>query len=132
MRFIKWISLLAAATLIGSCFVSWVFIESRNISVSGVSAEGTNFGKPGYFHLLLTIIYIVFTLLPRVWAKRMNFIIAALNTAWAIRNFIIISACAGGECPEKKTGLYLMLASSIVMLIAALFPDIELKQETKK
>ena len=132
MRYMKWIGLAVAALLVVSCFSPWVFIESRNITISGIDAGGTNFGKPGYFHFVLTAFFLFFHFVPRVWAKRSNFFITALNLAFAIRNFFMISACEGGECPEKKTGIYLMLLASVLMLVAALFPDMKAKggQET--
>jgi hypothetical protein len=132
MRLMKWTGLAAAALLLYSCFTLWVFIVSKNIPVSGVDTTGTNFGKPGYLHFVLTFIFIVFSLIPRIWAKRANPGIAALNLAWAIRNFFVVTACSGGECPEKQIGLYLVLATSAVMFIASLFPDIKLKDPVKQ
>ena len=124
----KWIGILAALALIISCFFPWVFIESKNITVTGIGSAGTNFGKPGYFHFFLGVVYCLFTLISRVWAKRWNLLIVALNIAWAARNYFIISACSGGECPEKKAALYVVLISSLVMLVAALFPKMEVKE----
>jgi len=129
MRWMKWIGLMSAVLLIVSCFTPWVVIESRNITVSGVDATGTNFGKPGYFHFVMAGIYIIFTLVPRVWSQRSNLLICAFNLAWAIRNFIIISACRMGDCPGKKSGLYLSLLASSIMLLASFFPDIKLKNQ---
>ena len=133
MRWMKWAGLAAAVLLIFSCFLTWVIITSKNIAVSGVDATGTSFGKPGYFHFLFTFFFIVFTFIPRIWAKRTNFLITALNLAWAIRNYLIISACRGGDCPEKHAGIYLVLIASMLMLASALFPDIKLpEQKTEK
>jgi len=126
MRWMKWTGIAAALLLIISCFSTWVIITSKNIVISGVDATGTNFGKPGYFNLLMTFFFIVFTLIPRIWAKRVNLLVTAMNSAWAIRNYFIISACQGGDCPEKHTGLYLLLIASLLMLISSLFPDIKL------
>ncbi len=131
MRFMKWIGLLAVALLIVSCFLPWVIITSKNIVVSGVDATGTNFGKPGYAHFVLGFFFFVFHLIPKLWAKRFNLIIVALNIAWAVRNYFIISACREGDCPEKHIGLWLVLIASTLMLLAALFPDIQLKEEKK-
>ena len=122
----KWIGILAAIALIIACFFPWVFIETKNITVTGIESTGTSFGKPGYFHFFLAAFYILFTLIPRVWAKRWNLLIVALNIAWAARNYFIISSCSGGECPEKKAGLYIVLISSIGMLVAALLPKIKI------
>jgi hypothetical protein len=121
----KWIGLLAAIVLVTACFFPWVFIESKSITVTGMESTGTSFGKPGYFHLALAAIFAVFNFTPRVWAKRMNLLVTALNIGWAVRNYFLISACAGGECPEKKMALYVVLISSFVMLVAALFPRVE-------
>jgi hypothetical protein len=72
------------------------------------------------------------TLTPRVWAKRLNLLVAALNTGWAIRNFLLISACEAGDCPVKKMAFYFMLISSIFMMIAAFFPKMEIPGPAKK
>ena len=129
MRWMKWTGLTAAVLLIIACFSKWVIIVSKNIVVSGVDATGTNFGKPGYFHFLFTFFFILFTLIPRIWAKRTNLFITAVNLSFAVRNYFIISACRGGECPEKQTGIYLLLAASLLMLASALFPDIRLPEQ---
>ena len=131
MRYMKWIGLLALLLLVISCFLPWVIITSQNIIVSGVASTGTNFGKPGYAHFVLGFFFIVFHFIPKLWAKRTNLLIVALNIAWAVRNYLIISMCRTGECPEKQIGLWLVLAASVLMLIAALFPDIQLKGEKK-
>jgi len=125
----KWIGLFAVILLIVSCFLPWVIISSKSIIVSGVGSTGTNFGKPGYTHFVLSFFFIVFHFVPRLWAKRCNLLVVALNIAWAIRNFFIITMCREGECPEKQIGLWLVLLASALVLIAALFPDIKLKEE---
>ena len=132
MRWMKWTGLASAILLIISCFLTWVTISSKNIVVSGVDAAGTSFGKPGYFNLLMTFFFIVCTLLPKVWAKRINLLFTAMNLAWAIRNYFLISACQGGECPEKHTGLFLLLVASLLMLASSLFPDIKLPEEKRR
>lgn len=128
MRYMKWIGLAAAILMVVSCFSPWVFIESKNITVSGIDAAGTNFGKPGYLHFFMTAFFLAFNFIPRIWAKRANLLVTALNIGWAIRNYFIISACMGGECPEKKSGMYMMLLASVLMLLAALFPDMKTLQ----
>ena len=132
MRHMKWIGLAAALLLIVSCFTPWVVIESKNITISGIDATGTNFGKPGYFHLVLTAFFLLNLFVQRIWAKRLNLLITALNLAWAVRNFFIISACHAGDCPEKKIGICLMFFASVLMLVSALFPDMKLPGEKRK
>jgi len=131
MRYMKWIGLVAVILLVVSCFLPWVIIPSKNIIVSGVDSTGTNFGKPGYSHFVLGFFFIIFHFIPKLWAKRVNLLVVALNIAWAIRNYFIIAMCREGECPEKQIGLWLVLAASVLILIAALFPDMQLKEENK-
>ncbi|MGH2553797.1 MAG: hypothetical protein ACRDEB_08765 [Chitinophagaceae bacterium] len=131
MRYMKWIGPAAAVLLIISSFIPWVFIESKNIIISGVDATGTNFGKPGYFHLFLTILFLLCHFIPRIWAKRTNLFITALNMGWAIKNYFMISACMGGECPSKKAGIFLVPLASLLMILSALFPDMKLPEEKK-
>ena len=125
-RFLKWTGLLAACLLIVSCFLPWVNIESKNLVLTGVDTTGTNFGRPGYFHFVMAVLFVALTLIPRLWAKRSNLPVVALNIAWALRNFFIIAACQGGECPVRLIGLWLVMVSSVLMLLSALFPDMEL------
>ncbi len=132
MRWMKWIGLAAVMVLIVSCFLPWMFIASKNIVVSGVDSSGTSFGKPGYFHFFFSFFFILFTLIPRVWAKRVNLLVTALNMAWAVRNYFIITTCRSGECPEKHEGIYLIVLASFIMLISALFPDIKLPEQREK
>ena len=79
----------------------------------------------------MSFFFIVFMLVPRVWAKRSNLLVGAINMAWAIRNFIFLPACIAGECPLRETGIYLALLASVLMLLATLFPDMKLPA-TKK
>ena len=125
----KWIGLLAALALAVACFFPWVYIESKDILVSGVDSTGTNFGRPGYFHLVLVGFFVIFDMAPRLWAKRANLLVAALNIAWAARNYFIITACSGGECPVKKTALWIVLASSALMMAAALTPKLPVRAD---
>lgn len=118
-----WIGLLAAGTLIAGCLMNWIIIPGHDIVISGVSAEGTRYGKPGYFHFLMTFFFLLFLFIPRIWAKRLNLLTGALNMAWAIRNFIVLGRCEAGECPERQSGFYVVLVASAVMLIVALLPD---------
>ncbi len=121
MKQMRWIGLVASLLLVAACFMSWVVIREHNIVISGVDAGPTRYGKPGYFHFLMCAFFIAFLFIPRLWARRLNLLVGALNLSWAIKNFLVISRCEGGDCPEKQWGLYLVLLSSVLMLLAALF-----------
>ena len=127
----KWIGVLAAVLLLVSCLTPWVIIESKNITVSGIDATGTNYGKPGYFHFIMVYFFLLFSFIQKIWAKRFNLLVVALNLAWAVRNYFVITACSGGECPVKQSGVWMMLISSVLLLVTSFFPDVELKQDKK-
>jgi hypothetical protein len=118
----KWIGTAAALVLITACFMTWVIIPSKNITVTGIDATGTTFGKPGYFHFITSFFFLLFTFIPRIWAKRTNLLVTALNMAWAVRNYFVVTMCREGDCPEKYAAIYLILAASLFMLVSALLP----------
>jgi hypothetical protein len=129
MKFSKWVGVVMALLVIGSCFLPWVYIEPINSTISGVDAPNTNFGKPGLMNIIVSVLAICFFLVQRIWAKRTNIFVCAFNLAWTARNFIIIPACAAGDCPTKKIGLFLVVLFSIFMMVAALFPDMKIEEK---
>lgn len=132
-RYMKWTGAAAAVMLAICCFLPWVIIPSKDIVVSGVESEGTNFGKPGLFHFFFVACYLFLHFRRKLWAKRLNLVVPAINMAWATRNYFMVTMCRGGECPEKQAAVWLLLASSLLMLIAALFPDMQrVKMEDRR
>jgi len=121
---LRWIGIAIACVLIAACFMPWVTIESKQITVTGFETIGTNYGKPGLVHLVVSSLYIFLLLLNRIWSKRTAFFIGAINVAWSIRNFLLISACYAGECPEKEISLYLLVICSILCLLVFVLGDI--------
>jgi hypothetical protein len=126
----KWTGIAAAILLIIACCMTWVIIPSKNIVVTGINTAGTNFGKPGYLHFITTVFFLLFSLIPRLWAKRSNFLVTAVNMAWAVRNYFIITMCRGGECPEKQLAIYAILILSFLMLLSSLLPDLKARNTT--
>lgn len=116
----KALAILSAFFVIGACFFPWVDIESKNIVVSGIHADGTNFGKPGFLHFFCVGLSLLLLLVNKPWSQKAAVVFGAFNVAWAVRNTIIISACQMGECPEKQLALYVLVPASIVFLIGAL------------
>jgi hypothetical protein len=103
-----------------------VIIDSKHWVITGWETTGTNFGLPGKFMLYVEIVNILFFALPYIWAKRFNMAFATLNLAWSIRNFLILSACAMGECPQKQWALYACIVLSAAILVMTFLPKIVL------
>jgi hypothetical protein len=93
MKHSQLIGIVAVLALIGICFMPWTVIASKQIIVTGFASEGTNFGKPGYLNVVFSSLCLLFFALPKIWAKRTNVFIAAINLAWAFRNYIVLSSC---------------------------------------
>lgn len=127
MKYSQQIGAFAAIVLMGACFLPWITISNPPLIVSGFATKGTSFGKPGILHIFFSVIMLVLFLLPRIWAKRVNLFIGALNVAWGFKNYLLYSACMG-ICPDKQIGLWLVLLSSATMLLMSLLPKIALKQ----
>lgn len=125
MQVMRWVGILAAIILVIACFFPWVTIESKNILVSGVEADGTNYGKPGYFHLFIIAFYLPFMLINKVWGRRVSVVLCALNLGWAIRNFFILTSCQGGECPVKHNAIYVVVVAAILMLVGCVLSGLD-------
>ncbi|MDB5190888.1 MAG: hypothetical protein JWQ96_451 [Segetibacter sp.] len=127
MKYTNYIGALAAIALIAICFVPWVYIETLHREITGMRATGTNYGKPGLMNILLSSVSVILFIIPAVWSKRLNLFICSLNVAWSVRNYLVVSQCELGECPEKRWGLYALVLLSIIIMGASLFPKVELK-----
>ena len=132
MKYSKWIGLFAVLLLIFASFQPWIAIPARQLTITGMDTTGTNFGKPALVNIIISAIAAIFFLVRPVMAKRANVFFCTLNIAWAVRNFILLSICRAGECPEKKISLYLVLIASVIMLVASLFPDVTIGPETEE
>ncbi len=129
MKYSQRIGITATVALMAVCFLPWSYIASKQITVSGFIAAGTNYGKPALFNFGMCVFMLVFFAVPAVWSKRINVFIAALNLAWSVRNYLMLSSCMMGECPEKKAGLYILVFLSVVIQVMALLPKLEVKNK---
>jgi hypothetical protein len=132
MKYSQWIGIAASILLVIAGFLPWTYHPDLNKNFTGFFTENNVYGKPGYVFVVMSIITIVFFAIQRIWAKRWNMFICALVLSYAIKSFIMYSGCYRGICPDKLAGLWIMLASAVIMMIMALFPDVKLKEEPKK
>lgn len=103
MKHSKWIGFFAVCILTIAAFQPWIWVPSNNIVITGMHTKGTNFGKPALMNLIVSGVAAILFLIPSVMAKRANLFFCAFNVAWGLRNFVIVSTCRAGECPEKKS-----------------------------
>ena len=70
----------------------------------------------------------MFFCLNKVWAKRTNLFIGAIGFAWSIRNYILVTTCYFGECPQKQPALFALVLFSFLTMLMTFFPKIEIKE----
>jgi len=129
MKNSQWLGIAAALLVIAASFMPWAYFPALQKEFTGFWSEQNRYGRPGKVLLVFSVVEIVFFLVPRVWAKRANIFVTAVDLAWGIKCLYLYTACYRGECPEKRIGLFLMLGGTIIALAAALLPDIKIKED---
>jgi hypothetical protein len=129
MKYANWIGVTGAIVLIAACFLPWAYYPDLDKHFTGFFSEKNMYGKPGKFLVFLSLVGGLLFIVPRVWAKRANILVTAIVLAFSIKSFMLFSACYHGTCPEKRLGIFLMLFAPVIMVIASIFPDIQLKDK---
>ncbi|HTQ29521.1 MAG TPA: hypothetical protein VMI35_15405 [Puia sp.] len=124
MKYANYFGIAAALLLIAACFLPWAYYPDLDKTFSGFYSQDNMYGRPGKFFVALAFICVLLFIVPRIWAKRFNLLATVVVIAYAVKTFVLFSSCYRGICPEKKTGLFLMMAASVIMLICALLPDL--------
>jgi hypothetical protein len=125
MKYSQLIGCIAVVVLAAVCYLPWSFIVEKNLLVTGMSAPNTIYGKPGLMHIIIGIPLIFFFIMSKIWAKRVNLLLAAINLAWSARNYILLSTCYMGQCPVLKIGLYVSILLSLLILVMSFLPDLK-------
>lgn len=127
----QWIGIAAALLLIGACFLPWAYFPDLQKDFTGFFSEKNAYGRPGKVFIALSIAAIILFLIPKIWAKRTNIFIGAITIAFGVKCFLLFTACYKGICPEKRPGIFLVLLASAIMTLAAILPDIKLKERAE-
>jgi len=125
----------ACVALVISCFIPWAYYADAHIpeadrTFTGFFSYQSQYGKPAIGLILFTTIIFVCMIVPKVWAKRINLFLSGFMLAYAFRCYNLYTSCYNAYCPEKKAGIFIMLISAIIILIASVFPN--MKIESKK
>ena len=130
-KIIHWVGLAACIMLVAICFLPWTYYADIRETFTGFYSYNNQYGKPGKFLSFAALLSFLLLLFPKVWAKRVNLFLCALVIGYAIKTYILYTSCYNAYCPEKKSGIFLMLACSILMMLAAIFPDLKLSDSKK-
>jgi hypothetical protein len=129
MKYSQWIGIAAAFLLVAASFMPWAYFPDLGKEFTGFFSELNRYGRPGKVLLFFSAVMIILFLTPKVWAKRSNIVVAAITVAFTIKCYILYSACYRGICPEKRIGIFLILAAAGIAMGASLVPDLPVKQE---
>jgi hypothetical protein len=124
MKYSQWIGILAVIALCIACFFPLAYYPDLNKYFTGFFSEQNMYGRPGKLFMILGAVAILFFALNKLWAKRANWLVCAIIAAYAVKNFILFTACYRGICPVKQPAVYIMLIAPIIMLIAAFLPKV--------
>jgi hypothetical protein len=128
MKHSQVVGFLLALVVLGSCFFPWVIIESKQLTISGFHTKGTNFGRPGLFIFFTAGLALLFFLINKIWAKRLNVFVTTFCFAWSVSKYLMLSACYAGECPEKQIALYVLVFASAIMMVMSFLPKIKITE----
>ncbi len=129
MKYSQIIGCCLALIVLGSCFFPWVFIESKQLTITGFQTTGTNFGRPAIFIFFTGGLSAFLFLLNKIWAKRLNVFITTFCFAWSISKYLMLSACYAGECPQKQIALFILVFASAIMMLMSFLPKININQK---
>ncbi len=127
MKHSQTIGIILCVFLIYTTTQPFVIIESQHWIITGWKTGGSNFGQPGKFLTFFAVLAILFFSFPFLWAKRFNMVFATLMLSWSIRNFLILSTCQMGECPQKQWALYGCIVCTAGILIMTFLPKLKIK-----
>lgn len=129
MRLAIYFGIAAALLLILCCFIPWAYYPDIQQNFTGFYSKGNNYGKPGKTFIFLSVLSIIFFLVPSLWAKRANQLTAVLIFSYALKTYLLFAACYLGICPHVKIGLYGILAFSLIILVCSLLSKAPIKSE---
>jgi hypothetical protein len=99
----------------------WAYYADVQKSFTGFFSENNVYGKPAKFLIVFGGLSALFVFLKNLWFSRSALLFSGLNVSYAIKNFLLFGACYRGYCPEKLSGIYIMLFSTILIFLTTLF-----------
>jgi hypothetical protein len=126
LKYASFIGITAALLLVCSCFLPLAYYPDLQENFTGFYSRQNQYGKPGIAFIFLSLIGIILFLIPRLWAKRVNQVVAVLTFAYALKTFILFSSSYFSFHPQIKSGLIGILVFSLIILICSLLSKAKL------
>jgi hypothetical protein len=126
MKYYKLTGFLTCLLLAISCFLPWAYYPDLHKSFTGFFSEQNMYGRPGKVFIFFAISSLALIFINKIWAKRTLIFFAALNIGYLLKTYVIFTSCYNTYCPQKQYGLYLLILSSVVLMIVSFLPDLKL------
>ncbi len=130
MKYSQQIGIAAALFVIISCFMPWIEVPGTHKVLNGLNGmvnSNITFGTQIKVHAFFCVLSLPLFLINKVWAKLFNIFFCFVNLGWALKNIILFNSCRSGECPVVRYGLYVLITSSVIMMLMSLLPKLEVK-----
>jgi hypothetical protein len=125
LKYAAFTGITAALVLIVCCFMPWAFYPDLQENFTGFYSSQNHYGKPGKAFIFLSVLSIIFFLVPKVWAKWSNQVTGVIILAYALKTYILFSSCYHAICPQVKFALPAVLGSSLIILVCALLSRVK-------
>jgi hypothetical protein len=133
MKYSKWIGMVGCLALVVVCFMPWTYHADLHKSFTGFFSEKNAYGKPGKFIILFCVVSFFLIMAQKVWAQRVLLFVSGTLLAYSVKTYILYTSCYNAYCPDKKAGIYLLIALSVLIFCSALFSDVKVSPgEIKK
>lgn len=132
MKYSKWIGILACIALGIACYLPWTYHADVHKNFTGFYSEQSAYGKPGKTFIFLAVVAIALFLAQKVWAQRTLLFVSGVMIAYGIKSYILYTSCYNAYCPEKLSGIYLIIFLPLIIFMASLFPDMQLKPKPEE
>lgn len=126
MKYYKQIGILACLLLIIGSLSPLAYYPDLHQSFTGFYSEKNMYGRPGKVFTFFAVVSVVLIFVNKIWVKRAFIFLAAFNLGYLIKTYVVFTSCYNTICPEKKYGLFLLIAGSVLLMLTALFPDMKI------
>ncbi len=104
----------------------WTHYISINETFTGYQVKrfpnGPYYGRAGLIITILTSIILIGMFSAKMWMKKVNLFLAAMQVAYAVRTYILFTSSMFPGEVEKKIGIILLIPLSVLLLISSVFP----------
>ena len=120
MKWQRITGIVSCVFLIVSCFMHWAWYPDIREFFTGFYSKHNYYGRPGVLLSSVGFLGVLFYVIRKPWADRINLVFSAIGMAYAITSFLRFTSSYDGFVPDKKAGIVIMMIASIIHLVMAM------------